>query len=240
MTTPADITLESVSKHYSTPGGVVRAVDGISTGITAGTSIAITGPSGCGKSTLLGLIGGLDLPTAGRVLIAGQVVSSLSDAERARIRHDDLGLVFQSDNLLPFLTTVENVALQLALGSATNGFDRCVRLLDRLGMGDQLDKLPDQLSGGQRQRVAVARALVHEPRVVLADEPTGSLDANNAAAILDLLLAAQHERGTTLVVVTHDDEVARQLDRTIVMRDGRLVHDAPEPHASRTPEPGPC
>lgn len=240
MRTPADIRLEAVSKHYTTPAGVVRAVDGITAEVESGTSLAITGPSGCGKSTLLGLIAGLDVPTHGRVLIGEQAVSSLSDGERAQIRHDDLGLVFQSDNLLPFLTAVENLALQLALGSAADGFDRCVRLLDRLGLGDSLDKLPDQLSGGQRQRVAVARAIVHEPRIVLADEPTGSLDPDNAGAIVELLLAAQHELGTTLVVVTHDEAVARQLDRTIIMRDGRQVRVAPDREAPGSSEPGAC
>lgn len=223
MRPPADIRLESVSKHYRTPAGIVRAVDGVSAVVEAGSSLAITGPSGCGKSTLLGLIGGLDRPTEGRVLIGEHPISSLSDRERTRVRHDDLGFIFQSDNLLPFLTAAENVGLQLALGSAPDGYERCIELLARLGLADNADRLPDQLSGGQRQRVAVARALVHEPRVVLADEPTGSLDADNSAAILELLLAVQHERATTLVVVTHDLGVARRLDRMVVMRDGRLA-----------------
>jgi len=228
MKTPAGIRIESVSKHYRTPAGVVRAVDGVTAEVEGGSSLAITGPSGCGKSTLLGLIGGLDQPSAGRVLIDEQPISSLSERQRVRLRHADLGFVFQSDNLLPFLTALENVGLQLALESQAGGYERCVELLARLGLADNVDKLPDQLSGGQRQRVAVARALVHDPRVLLADEPTGSLDADNSAAILELLLAAQHERGTTLVIVTHDLDVARQLDRTIPMRDGKLAHDAPE------------
>jgi putative ABC transport system ATP-binding protein len=223
MTTPAGITLESVTRHYRTAAGVVRAVDGITLEVEAGSSLAIVGPSGCGKSTLLGLMGGLDRPTSGQVLIGEHAISSLSERERARVRRAELGFAFQSDSLLPFLTAVENVALQLALQSDASGFERCASLLARLGLEDNIDKLPDQLSGGQRQRVAVARALVHEPRVVFADEPTGSLDADNSAAILDLLLAAQHEHGTTLVVVTHDLEVARQLDRVIEMRDGTLV-----------------
>jgi len=226
MTAPAAIGIESVSKHYRTPAGVVRAVDGITAEVEGGSSLAITGPSGCGKSTLLGLIGGLDLPTSGTVRIDEQPISSLSERQRVRLRHADLGFVFQSDNLLPFLTAVENVGLQLALDSDTARYDRCAELLTRLGLADSVDKLPDQLSGGQRQRVAVARALVHEPRVVLADEPTGSLDADNSAAILELLLAAQRERHTTLVIVTHDLEVAGQLDTTIAMRDGKIADDA--------------
>ena len=135
--------------------------------------------------------------------------------------------MFQSDNLLPFLTAVENVGLQLALRRrARTAIERCVELLAELGLADDVDKLPDQLSGGQRQRVAVARALIHRPRVILADEPTGSLDADNSAAVIDLLLAAQTETGATLVVVTHDRGVARRLDRTRRLRDGRLTDEA--------------
>ncbi len=225
MTRALGITLESVAKHYTTPAGVVRAVDGITLDVAPGTSLAITGPSGCGKSTLLGLIGGLEAPTAGRVVIGGRQVSSMSADQRARLRRDELGFVFQSDNLLPFLTAVENVGLQLALGDGgrAHPYERCVELLAELGLGDELDKLPDQLSGGQRQRVAVARALIHRPQLILADEPTGELDDVNSGAVLDLLLGAPREAGTTLVVVTHDAAVARRLDRSLSLRDGRSV-----------------
>lgn len=222
MNGPAGIRLDSVVKHYETPAGLVRAVDGISLEIEPGTSLAIVGPSGCGKSTLLGLIGGLDSPTAGRVSIGGEDISSLPERERARLRRDELGLVFQSGNLLPFLTAVENVGQQLALNGASDGYERCLELLADLGLADDSDKLPDQLSGGQRQRVAVARALIHRPRVILADEPTGSLDAENSAAVIDRLLAAQREVGATLVMVTHDLGVARRLDRTVSLRDGQI------------------
>jgi ABC-type lipoprotein export system ATPase subunit len=216
------IRLASVSRHYETPAGIVRAVDGISLDIDAGSSVAITGPSGCGKSTLLGLIGGLEPPSAGGVWIGTQEISSLQEPERARLRRNGLGLVFQSDNLQPFLTAVENVALQLALNGAADGYGRCRELLAELDLADQADKLPDQLSGGQRQRVAVARALVHRPRLILADEPTGSLDADNSAAVIGLLLAAQEELGATLVVVTHDLGVAARLERSVGLRDGQL------------------
>jgi ABC-type lipoprotein export system ATPase subunit len=218
-----DIALDSVSKHYETEAGVVRAVDGVTLEIVAGGSVAITGPSGCGKSTLLGLIGGLDVPTAGRVRVGPAWLSDLAERERARVRQEELGFVFQSDNLLPFLTAAENVSLQLALRSGDADGARAADLLGRLGLAEHVDKLPDQLSGGQRQRVAVARALVHEPGVILADEPTGSLDAENAAGILELLLDFQQARTATLVVVTHDHGVAARLDRTISMRDGRLA-----------------
>jgi putative ABC transport system ATP-binding protein len=231
VTGPEGIRLESLAKHYTTPAGVVRAVDGITLDVEPGTSLAITGPSGCGKSTLLGLIGGLEAPTAGRVVIGGRQVSTMSDRERARLRRAQVGFVFQFDNLLPFLTAVENVGLQLALSAAPERaersieYERCTELLVELGLAGQLDQLPDQLSGGQRQRVAVARALIHRPRVILADEPTGELDPVNAGAVLDLLLGAPREPGSTLVVVTHDPAVARRLDRTLSLRDGRSVGD---------------
>jgi putative ABC transport system ATP-binding protein len=221
----AGIRLESVSRHYRTPAGLVHAVDGITLEVEPGSSLAITGPSGCGKSTLLGLIAGLEAPNVGRVWIGGEEISSLAEGQRARLRRDELGLVFQSDNLLPFLTAIENVGLQLALRAARDGFERCLQLLAELGIAGEASKLPDQLSGGQRQRVAVARALVHQPSVILADEPTGSLDADNSAAVIDLLLAAQRQSGATLVVVTHDSAVARRLDRTVPLRDGRLAGD---------------
>jgi putative ABC transport system ATP-binding protein len=220
---PAGIRLDAVSKQYTTPAGLVRAVNGITLEVEPGGSLAITGPSGCGKSTLLGLIGGLEAPTTGRVSIGGREISSLPEPQRARLRRAELGLVFQSDNLLPFLTAVENVGLQLALNAAVDGDQRCTEVLGELGLAEDADKLPDQLSGGQRQRVAVARALIHRPRVILADEPTGSLDAETSATVVDLLLAAQRESGATLVVVTHDRGFARRLDRTLQLRDGRLV-----------------
>jgi putative ABC transport system ATP-binding protein len=187
--------------------------------------VAITGPSGCGKSTLLGLIGGLERPTEGRVFVDGEELSGLSERQRARLRRDGFGLVFQSDSLLPFLTVIENVALQLALHGASDGDQRSLELIARLGLADHADKLPDQLSGGERQRVAVARALVHGPRLILADEPTGSLDAHNSEVVIDLLVGGQRGVGATLLVVTHDPVVARRMDRVLGLRDGRLVHD---------------
>jgi putative ABC transport system ATP-binding protein len=200
----------------------VNAVGGVELEVEPGTSLAVMGPSGCGKSTLLALIAGLEVPSEGRVTIGDQEISSLGAEERARVRRDELGLVFQADNLLPFLTAVENVSLQLVLSRARDDPSEGRALLADLGLAGEDDKLPDQLSGGQRQRVAVARALVHRPRLVLADEPTGALDAGNSAVVIDALLAAQRESGATLVVVTHDADVARRLDRTIRMRDGRL------------------
>jgi putative ABC transport system ATP-binding protein len=227
VTERAGITIEALSKHYATTAGVVRAVDGVTLEIEPGSSLAVTGPSGCGKSTLLGLIGGLETPSSGSVSLGGHAISSLPERERARIRRDEIGLLFQADNLLPFLTVTENVALQLALHGATDGYERCVELLARLGLAEHAGKLPDQLSGGQRQRVAVARALIHRPRTILADEPTGALDGVSSAAVIELLQDAQRQLGATLIVVTHDAGLAARLDRRLRLRDGRPVDAAP-------------
>jgi putative ABC transport system ATP-binding protein len=217
------IELDDVTKRYETDAGVIRAVDGISLDVEPGTSLAITGPSGCGKSTLLGLIAGLDTPTTGRVSIGGREISMLPDRDRTRVRRHEIGLVFQSDNLLPFLTSTENVSVQLALDEPGEGDARSLELLAALGLDEEADRFPDQLSGGQRQRVAVARALIHRPSLIVADEPTGSLDAESAEAVVKLLLAAQRASGATMVVVTHEPEVARRLDRVVGMLDGRLA-----------------
>jgi putative ABC transport system ATP-binding protein len=222
MKRPAAIEVRDVTRHYETPAGLVRALDGVTLRIEGATSVAITGSSGCGKSTLLGLVAGLEVPTSGRVSVGGEVLSRLPEPDRARLRREHLGLVFQADNLQPFLTATENVALQLALRGVEDGQRRSLRLLKQLGLAEHADKLPDQLSGGQRQRVAIARALIDEPRVILADEPTGSLDADNSRVIVDLLLQARRALGATLVVVTHDPAVAARLDRTVHLRGGRV------------------
>jgi putative ABC transport system ATP-binding protein len=220
------IEVVDVTKRYETLGGTVQALDRISLHVDPGESLAITGPSGCGKSTLLGVIAGLDTPTSGTVKLGTQEISSMDDEERAHLRRHDVGLVFQSDNLLPFLTATENVSAQLAMsdgnGAHAGGAEILVGALEA-----ELDRLPDQLSGGQRQRVAVARALVHRPRLIVADEPTGSLDPDNAMAVVDLLLEAQRATGATLVLVTHELAVAERLGRVIDMRDGRLATDDP-------------
>jgi putative ABC transport system ATP-binding protein len=220
------IELDNVTKRHETAGRLVRAVDGISLDVQPGTSLAVTGPSGCGKSTLLGLIGGLDTPTTGRVSIGGREISTLPEWGRTRVRRHEIGLVFQSDNLLPFLTATENVGLQRSLDDPRSDNARSLGLLVELGLEEEADKFPDQLSGGQRQRVAVARALVHRPSLILADEPTGSLDAESAGVVVNLLLAAQRSSGATLVLVTHDPGVAYRLDRIVGMVDGLLADRA--------------
>ena len=223
MTMDASIHVESLVVEHHTPGGPVFALDGVSFTVDAGSSVAITGPSGCGKSTLLGVIGGLAVPTAGVVRIGGEEVSSLPDRRRSDFRRTHVGFVYQADNLLPFLTVVENVELQFALDGRSSGVDRSLDLLDRLGLADEADRLPDHLSGGQRQRAAVARAVMHQPAVILADEPTGALDAANAAGVIDLLLEVRRDIGATLVMVTHDRDAARRMDRRIELRDGRVT-----------------
>ena len=223
MSAGARVEVEAVWRHFSTVAGPVRAVNGVSLAVAAGRSLAITGPSGCGKSTLLSLIGGLEPLDDGRITIDGQLISAMAERERARLRRERIGFVFQSHNLQPFLTAVENISLPLALNGAVDGYERSQELLDGLGLGGAANKFPDQLSGGERQRVAVARALVHRPGLILADEPTGSLDADNSVAVIGLLRAAQLELGATLIVITHDPGIAARLDDEIRLRDGEVV-----------------
>ena len=219
----ASIQVDSLVVEYRTASGPVRALDNVSLAVEAGSSVAIIGPSGCGKSTLLGVLGGLAVPSSGVVRIGGEELSSLPERRRSSFRRAHVGFVYQADNLLPVLTVAENVGLQLALTGATAAADRPLDLLDRLGLADVAHRLPDHLSGGQRQRAAVARAVVHRPEIVLADEPTGALDAANAAGVLDLLLEAQREIGASLVMVTHDRDAAGRMDRRIGLRDGRVA-----------------
>jgi putative ABC transport system ATP-binding protein len=220
------VELVGVGRRYEAPGGGVTALDEVTLSIFPGESVAVTGPSGCGKSTLLGLIAGLDVPTTGTVTIGDRVISSMDAEERARARRHDLGLVFQSDNLLPYLTATENVSAQIALGDRVGAYARSVEMLVASGLAGEVDALPDQLSGGQRQRVAVARALAHHPKLIVADEPTGSLDPLNATAVVDLLLSAQRASGATLVLVTHEASVADRLQRVVSLRDGRPTGDS--------------
>jgi putative ABC transport system ATP-binding protein len=211
MTSGTTITTTDLLVRYRAAAGTVTALDHPGLSVDAGTSLAVMGPSGCGKSTLLGLLATLAVPTRGTVTIGTTVVSDLSERDRARFRRTELGMVYQSDNLLPYLTVEENVAVPLSI-AARDGEDPG-SLLDRLGLGDLRGRLPDQLSGGQRQRVAVARAVVGRPRLVLADEPTGALDDRHARAVMDLLLDARRLVGATLVIVTHDPAVAAHTDR---------------------------
>ena len=218
--------------EYATVHGPVRALERTSLTIEGGTSIAVMGPSGCGKSTLLGLLAGLAVPTEGFVTIGGETISALSERDRVRFRRRSLGMVYQADNLLPHLTVEENVALQVAIcrRSTTEDDGRATTdLLAQLGLGELARRLPDQLSGGQRQRVAVARAIVHRPSVILADEPTGQLDAASAAIVIELLVAAHEAIGATLVVVTHDPGIAGYLSTSVQL--GEAVQAPEASHA---------
>lgn len=215
------IRLENVSKVFATPRGEVRALDDVALQIGEGEYVAICGPSGCGKSTLLSLVGGLALPTAGRVTVAGQSISQMSAGERAAFRANHLGFVFQLFHLLPYLNVVDNVLVAATPQTRKTARERASELLQRFGLGDRLSHRPGELSVGQRQRVAMARALLNRPRLLLADEPTGNLDPANAAALLDLLSEYQREGGTVLLV-THESCAAERAQRTVTMREGRI------------------
>jgi putative ABC transport system ATP-binding protein len=222
MRMDASIAVDSLVVEHQTSSGPVRALDGVSFTVASGSSVAITGPSGGGKSTLLGVIGGLAPPTSGRIRIGDSQISEMSERDRSDFRRSHIGFVYQADNLLPFLTLLENVGLQLALNGKPSGAGRSLAVLANLGLAGLAYRLPDHLSGGQRQRASVARAIVNEPQIILADEPTGALDAANAMGVIDLLLGMQREIGATLIMVTHDRDAASRLDRQIDLRDGRV------------------
>jgi putative ABC transport system ATP-binding protein len=224
------LSCESLSKSYVSGGRDLRVLDAITFDVEAGGHVAILGPSGSGKTTLLGLLAGLDAPSAGRVRLEGQDLAGLSEDGRARLRRDKVGFVFQSFHLLPTLTARENVEVPLEL-RGENGASRALELLDRVGLADRAHHYPAQLSGGEQQRVALARAFVHRPVLLFADEPTGNLDADNGARVIELMGELNRERGTTLVLVTHDLELAGRARRVIRLAHGRLVSD----HATVVP-----
>jgi putative ABC transport system ATP-binding protein len=220
---PGSIVCRNVWRRY--PGShLVPALGGVDLHVTPGEWVAIMGPSGSGKSTLLNLIGGLDTPDTGDISVDGESVSDASRAQRAELRRSRIGIVLQSLNLLADLSVGQNVELPLRLAghSRRGARGEAARLLEDLGLGKLVDRMPDQLSGGQQQRVAIVRALANRPAVLLADEPTGALDRTSASGVLDLLRAA-HEEGQTLLVVTHDQRVASYADRVVMMEDGVIV-----------------
>jgi putative ABC transport system ATP-binding protein len=210
-------------RTYQVGAQRVDAVRAVSFTAAPATSLAITGPSGSGKSTLLGLIAGLDVPDAGRVVVAGRDLAALSDAERTRWRSRHLGVLFQSYRLLSTLTAAENIRLPLDIAGTTGAGARVDDLLAAVGLAGRADHLPAQLSGGEQQRVALARALANTPDLIVADEPTGNLDSSTGGQIADLLFATVREHGAILVLVTHDQTLARRADRTIALRDGQVV-----------------
>ena len=218
------ITLAGISRVYQTGRIDVRALDGIDLDIGHGEFVAIIGPSGSGKSTLMNIVGCLDRPTAGRYVLDGTSVEEFGDDDLARVRSRSIGFVFQSYNLLPRTSALENVSMPLAYQGVGHKerHARAVASLERLGLGDRLDHEPTELSGGQQQRVAIARALVTEPALILADEPTGNLDTSSGAEVIGILREL-HSTGRTIVLITHDADVAASADRQIHVRDGRLV-----------------
>ena len=230
---------DGLVKLYPADGAPYRAVDDVSLRVDAGESVSVMGPSGCGKSTLLHLLGGLDRPDAGRLLIAGQLTAGLSETQWAQLRRRTIGFVFQAFHLVDELTAIENVELPALLVGVARGpaRRRAVDLLEQLGMANRADYLPHRLSGGQRQRVALARALVNSPALILADEPTGSLDSAATGQLL-ALFADLHSGGQSMLLVTHDPRVATTADRLLSMRDGVIVDETrlgDKPDAPRTP-----
>ena len=208
-------------------GGAVRALDGVNLIVRSGELLSVMGPSGSGKSTLLHLIGALDRPTEGQILIRGQDLATVKDLDR--FRNEEVGFVFQLHNLIPTLNAVENVEIPLYEQplSEKKRRQKAAELLELVGLGDRLDHLPSQLSGGQRQKVAIARALVNDPAIVLADEPTGNLDSQSGEDVMVLLRELNERQGTTIIVVTHDPAVARSTKRIITLHDGRIARDVP-------------
>src|SRR5215211_3365845 len=234
---------EAVRKVYRSGGVDVCALKGLDLTVEAGEFVAVMGPSGSGKTTLLNCLSGLDEVDAGRVLVDGHSIHELSDAKRTRHRAETMGFIFQAFNLIPVFTATENVELPLLLARVHEGEARrrAREMLTKVGLGHRLDRRPPELSGGEQQRVAIARALAAHPRLIWADEPTGNLDSERAAAVMDLL-SDLHAEGLTLVLVTHDPTVAARADRLITVKDGELVGDerlgtltteAPQPALTR-------
>ncbi|MCH8893438.1 MAG: ABC transporter ATP-binding protein [Chloroflexi bacterium] len=219
------IELDNVTKVYTMGEVAVNAVAGISMAVETGELLSIVGPSGSGKSTLMNILGCLDVPTTGRYLLEGDDVGQLNDNQLAELRGRKIGFIFQTYNLLPRLSALANVQLPLLYGGGKDGRQRSIAALEKVGLGHRLKHRPVELSGGEQQRVGIARALVKDPSIILADEPTGNLDTQSGNDIIDILHQLHKEDGITVLIVTHDPEVAASTNRVVSMRDGYMVGD---------------
>jgi len=226
------IDIRQLTKHYQMGSTVVRALDGVDLSIAAGEFVSITGQSGSGKSTMMHLLGCLDRPTAGEYWLDGDLVSHMSDRNLAITRNKKIGFVFQTFNLIQRTSAIDNVAVPLFYARKTKARDAALRALERVGLGHRGSHKPSELSGGERQRVAIARAIVNEPKILLADEPTGNLDSRTGKQIMEVFHQL-HAEGVTVILVTHEMSVAVQAKRIIRMRDGRIVEDRPMDEAVR-------
>jgi putative ABC transport system ATP-binding protein len=222
----AILSLEDVALTLASAAGAVNILRGVDLDVAPGETLGVVGPSGSGKSTLMSVIAGLERPTSGSVSVAGHRLGELSEDELALFRRNHVGIVFQSFHLIPTMTAIENVAIPLKLAGRRDAFAAAGAMLERVGLEARLGHYPSQLSGGEQQRVALARAFAGGPDLVLADEPTGNLDSETGAAIVDLMFDIQARDGSTLLLITHDDAVAERCKRIVQMNDGRL-HDAP-------------
>ena len=218
------VKLTDLSKSYTMASSEVTVLQNLNLDVQSGDRTAIIGPSGSGKTTLLLILTGLETATSGDISMAGKSLSGMSADDRADLRREHIGIVFQSFHLIPSLTARENVALPLEIAGLGNSRDRAMQMLDKVGLSSRYDHYPAQLSGGEQQRVAMARALVNEPSLIVADEPTGNLDEKTGELIMELLFDLNRDSGTTLVLVTHDNELAMRCDRTLKLHDGSL-HD---------------
>jgi putative ABC transport system ATP-binding protein len=225
MSVQTILKVEHLTKTYTTASGPLTVLRDVSFAIEAGGTCSIVGPSGSGKTTLLGLCAGLDQPTGGSVQLDGREIGHLSEDERGLVRNESVGFVFQNFQLIPTLTALENVLVPLELRGNSVKDAEGAELLQRVGLGSRLDHYPMQLSGGEQQRVALARAFINRPRILFCDEPTGNLDGDTAHAMVDLIFGLNRERGTTLVLVTHDLELARQTHRIIRLKSGSVISD---------------
>jgi putative ABC transport system ATP-binding protein len=225
----AILELDDVVKSYGSGTTEVRALRGVTLSVEAGEFVAIMGPSGCGKSTLLHLAGALEMPSAGSIRVAGRALAGLDAAGRSDLRRHDVGFVFQRLNLIPALTAIENVMLPMELAGevARDARPRAIEALEAMGLDERLDRYPDDFSGGQQQRIAIARAVVGKRQLLLADEPTGSLDTASGDEVIELIAGLPARNGTAVVLVTHEPRFASWSDRVVFLRDGRIVDETP-------------